>query len=216
MLLWRRVKALALAGGGRLLWLAIAVLLLSALLGPALREAIRRGWSGLTATVYHTHPSPTVIVSHLQRLNRLETARQITNHIIEVEASNGLPVWLAGERVLLIARAEAVAGIDFAELKPEQIQVEGKRVRLQLPPPRLLHVSLNEAHTKVYDRKRGWLVFQPDKEIETRARQQAIEEAREAALKGELMELAQRNAQERLTELLRSLGFEEVEVEFQR
>ena len=216
MLLWRRVKALALAGGGRLLWLAIAVLLLSALLGPALREAIRRGWSGLTATVYHAHPSPTVLVSHLQRLNRLETARQITNHIIEVEASNGLPVWLAGERVLLIARAEAVAGIDFAELKPEQIQVEGKRVRLQLPPPRLMHVSLNEAHTKVYDRKRGWLVFQPDKEIETRARQQAIEEAREAALKGELMELAQRNAQERLTELLRSLGFEEVAVEFQR
>jgi hypothetical protein len=47
MLLWRRVKALALAGGGRLLWLAIAVLLLSALLGPALREAIRRGLTEL-------------------------------------------------------------------------------------------------------------------------------------------------------------------------
>ncbi len=214
MLLWRRVKALALAGGWRLPWLAIAVLLLSALLGPALREAIWRGWSGLTATVYHTHPSPTVIVSHLQRLNRLETARQITNHIIEVEASNGLPVWLAGERVLLIARVEAVAGIDLADLKPEQIQVEGKRVRIRLPEPRLLHVSLNEAHTKVYDRKRGWLVFQPDKEIETRARQQAIVEAREAALKGELMALARRNAQERLTELMRSLGFEQVEIAF--
>lgn len=214
MLLWRRVKALALAGGGRLLWLAIVVLFLSALLGPALREAIRRGWSGLTATVYHTHPSPTVIVSHLQRLNRLETARQITNHIVEVEASNGLPVWLAGERVLLIARVEAVAGVDLSEVKPEQIRVEGKRVQMRLPEPRLLNVSINEAHTKVYDRKRGWLVFQPDKEIETRARQQAIAEAREAALKGELTELARRNAQERLTELMRSLGFEEVEVRF--
>lgn len=208
----RRLKAPLSKLGGWVLVGVLLMLVVTALLGPGLRGVLMRVWDGLTATVYRTQPSPTVIVERLQRLNRLETARQITSHVVEVETSNGLPTWLAGERVLLIARVEAVAGIDLSEIKPDHITVEGKRVRLQLPPPRLLSVSLNEAHTRVYDRKRGWLVFHPDREIETRARQQAIQEARQSALQGELMTLARTNAQKELTQLLQSLGFEQVEV----
>ncbi len=201
--------------GLRLAGLGVLVLALFLLTTPTWREAFLARLSMLTQTVYRSQPSPTVIVNQLQRLNRLETARQITTHTIEVEASNGLPTWLAGERVLLIATAEAVAGIDLAKLQPEHIRVEGKRVFLNLPEPQLLNVSLNEGRTKVYDRQRGWLVFRPDREIETRARQQAIVEARSAALQGELRNLARQNAIEELSRLLSALGFEEVQVGWQ-
>lgn len=207
-----RLKAPLSKLGGWVLVGVILVLIGTALLGPGLGGILLRVWEGLAATVYRTQPSPTVIVERLQRLNRLETACQITSRIVEVEVRDGLPSWLAGERVLLIASVEAIAGIDLSEIKPDHITVEGKRVRLQLPPPRLLSVSLNEAHTRVYDRKRGWLVFHPDPEIETRARQQAIQKARQSALQGELMNLARTNAQNELAQLLRSLGFEQVEV----
>ncbi len=197
-------------------WVGVFLLgLLLVIMAPSLREGILARLGALTQTVYRTQPSPTVIVNQLQRLNRLETARQITTHTVEVESTNGLPTWLAGERVLLLATAEAVAGIDLAQLQPHQIRVEGKRVQIELPEPRLLRVSLQEGRTKVYDRQRGWLVFRPDREIETRARQQAIAEARSAALQGELMNLARQNAIDELRRLLTTLGFDEVQVGWQ-
>ncbi|MFQ3610598.1 MAG: DUF4230 domain-containing protein [Fimbriimonadales bacterium] len=192
-------------------WLVVLMLGGILLTIPGWHQGLLARLSALTQAVYRTQPSPTVIVNQLQRLNRLETARQITTHTVAVEATNGLPLWLAGERVLLIATAEAVAGIDLSQIQPHHIRVEGKRVWLELPEPQLLRVMINEGRTQVYDRQRGLFVFQPDREIESRARQQALLEARQAALQGELMSLARQNATEELRRLLNALGFEEVQ-----
>ncbi len=199
---WRFVGKLLLIGG------IIGV-------GIGLLNRAPLGIGSWFAPRYQTLASPAVIVERLQPLSRLETARQTTTHVVEVKASNGLPDWLAGERVLLIAQAEAVAGIDLSQLRKEDIRVQGDRVSLLLPPPQIFSVHLNESQTRVYDRRRGIFVLRPDREIESRARQQAIQEAHEAAVRGTLLTFARQNAVEQLTQLLQGVGVQRVEVQFQ-
>lgn len=194
---------------------AISVLLLVAI-GLLTREA-GRGWlmdklHAVFAPVYRTQPSPVVIVERLQSMQRLETARQTTVHDVAVESSNGLPVWLTGERLRMRAVAEASAGIDLAKLQPQHVCVSGGRMWVNLPEPQLFEVVIREAGTEVYHRERGWLAFRPDRTIEQRARNQAWLEARHAALQGELLTKARQNAAAELKRLLQMLGYPEAQI----
>jgi hypothetical protein len=213
-LLWRLRRPLGrgakIAGIGILLLLALGVLT-----RESGREWLLERVRGLTATVYRPQPSPVVIVERLQAMQRMETARQTTLHDVAVEASNGLPVWLAGERLRMRVVAEASAGIDLSKLKPEHIQISGRRVRITLPEPQIFDIVIREGGAEVYHRERGWLNFHPDKQIEQRARSQAWLEARQAALQGELLHRARMNAAAELQRLLRMLGFEHAQIGWQ-
>ncbi len=194
---------------------AISILLLVTI-GLLTREA-GRTWlmdrlQAVFAPVYRTQPSPLVIVERLQSMQRLETARQTTVHDVVVEASNGLPIWLTGERLRMRVVAEASAGIDLSKLQPAHVRVSGERVWITLPEPQLFDVTIREAGTEVYHRERGWLAFRPDKTIEQRARNQAWLEARNAALQGELLHQARQNAATELQRLLQMLGFKNAQV----
>lgn len=199
-------------------WLAIGLLVLFAftlLTRETGREWLLSRLQSLGAPLYRTQPSPVVIVERLQAMQRLETARQTTLHDVAVEVTNGLPAWLAGERLRMRIVAETSAGIDLAKLRPEHVQVSGKQVRLILPEPQLFEISLQEGSAEVYHRQRGWLVFRPDTTIEKRARTQAWLEARNAALQGELMAKARQNAAHELARLLEMLGYDKVQVSWQ-
>ncbi len=209
---WRRPigRGARVVGVGLLLLLALGLLT-----REAGREWLLERLRGLTATVYRTQPSPIVLVERLQAMQRLETARQTTMHDVAIEASNGLPVWLAGERLRMRARAEVSAGIDLGKLKPEHVQVSGGRVRIHLPEPQIFDIVIREQGTEVYHRERGWLVFRPDKAIEQRARNQVWLEARQAALQGELLSRARANAAAEIERLLAMLGYESIQVGWQ-
>ena len=154
-------------------------------------------------------------MQQISAMNRLETARQTTLHDVAVETTNGLPVWLAGERLRMRVVAEVSAGVNLQQLRPQDVQVQDRRVVITLPPPQLFDVLIREAGTQVYHRERGWLVFHPDKELEQRARQQAWLEARNAARESGLLKHARQNAENVLGELLRKLGFKQVEIRWQ-
>lgn len=199
--------AVGIVAGGTLL-----LVLLSSPLGEGMRDSMRQTVSNLFEKRSSAHATAPVIVEKLQALNRLETARQTTQHQIEAKTERGiLPDFLAGEKVRLQAQAEAVAGIDLKDLKPQDIQVQGERVIIKLPTVRLFQVSLNEAVTQVYHREKGWLVFNPDKDLEREARLLAWSEARQAALQGDLLKKARTHAEENLSQLIRSFGFQSVE-----
>lgn len=209
---WRRPlgRGVKIAGIGLLLLLAFGVLT-----RETGHEWLLDRMRSLTATVYRSQSSPVVIVERLQAIQRLETARQTTLHDVAVEASNGLPVWLAGERLRMRVVAEASAGIDLRKLTPEHVQVSGKQVRITLPEPQIFDIVIREVGTEVYHRERGWLNFHPDKQIEQRARLQAWQEARQAALQGELLHQARINAASELQRLLEMLHFEQVQISWQ-
>jgi len=167
----------------------------------------------LKARVVSVTPSPTVVVQRLQALNQLETAQFVSQHIVEAKSeSTWLPSFLAGERLLLVAQVEVIAGLDMKRVSPSDIEVKGDEVVVTLPPPKILSVRIDEAKTRVFARERGWLVFNPNIDLEREARLQALTEARQAALRSELLPFAQQKAEENLRTFLQALGFKRVEI----
>jgi hypothetical protein len=167
----------------------------------------------LASRVITVTPSPTVIVERLQSLNRLETARLVSQHVVEAKAeSEWLPSFLAGERLVLVAQVEVIAGVDMKEVSPKDIEVEGDKVVVSLPQPKIFSAKIDEAKTQVIARERGWLVFNPDKDLEREARLQALSEAKLSAIKSDLLPFARQKAEENLRAFLHALGFKQVEI----
>ncbi len=153
------------------------------------------------------------VLKELRSLNRLETASFTVEKIIDAGTSgNAFSEFLYGDRILLIANGQIIAGFDLSNLKEEEVVINGKEIKLILPKPQILVTTLDNNKTRVYDRKRG-ILSQGDKDLEAKARLAAEQSIYEAACKGNILEEASNNARKQLGALLKALGFETVTIE---
>ena len=153
------------------------------------------------------------MVDRIQRLQRLETVVYTMDKLVTGAKENPIfPDFLAGDRLLMMVHGEVVAGIDFSNLKPGDVSVEGKQVHLHLPAPQVFSARLDSAKTRVYSRQTGLLV-PTDPNLETQVRQEAERQLQEAALADGILRTAQQNATSTITSLLQGLGFEKIEFE---
>src|SRR6266403_3929095 len=123
-----------------------------------------------------------------------------------------LPNFLTGDRLLMMVHGEVVAGIDFSNLKPDDVKVDGKQIHLHLPAAQVFSTRLDSGKTRVYSRQTGLLV-PTDPNLETQVRQEAERQLQEAALADGILRTAQQNATSTITSLLQGLGFEKIEFE---
>src|ERR1700681_4196585 len=70
-------------------------------------------------------------VDRIQRLQRLETVVYTMDKLVTGAKENPLlPDFLTGDRLLMMVHGEVVAGIDFSNLKADDVKVDGKHVHL--------------------------------------------------------------------------------------
>jgi hypothetical protein len=168
-------------------------------------------WSALLGRGDHYGLSQPTVVNRIQRLQRLETVVYTMDKIVTGERENPfLPNFLAGDRILLLVHGEAVAGIDFGNLKSGDVSIQGRNVRLRLPQPQLFSTRLDSDKTRVYSRETGLLV-PVDPNLESRVRQEAEHQLQDAALQDGILQTAQLNARSTITSLLAGLGFEKID-----
>jgi len=147
------------------------------------------------------------VIKQVQSLNRLETAQFTIEKVIDAGTNGNIfQQFLFGDKLLLIAQGDVIAGVDMTKVKENDIQIDNTAVRLTLPPPEILIATLNNDQTRVYDRKTG-LLTKGDKDLEAKARDQATKIIRQAACDGHILDTAATNARNQLTALLKSLGF---------
>ena len=150
------------------------------------------------------------LLREIQRLNELVTVKYSIQKVVGVEEQKSP---LGTEKLLLITQAQVLAGIDLSALRTENIIVTKSKARLiQLPPAKILHVVIDEKQTKVWDRQiTWWTPWAPySKDLESRARQTAIESTKQAALEMGILKEAERNARTSIETLLRAAGIEQV------
>jgi hypothetical protein len=102
------------------------------------------------------------------------------------------------------------AGIDLKELKTNDVEISGKKIRVTLPPSRITETYLDDNKTEVVDYKLG-LLRAFDKNLEQDARRQAILDINRAAREAGILHDADDRARAQMESLLKLLGFEEVE-----
>jgi uncharacterized protein DUF4230 len=174
---------------------------------------LSRMWSAVTGRTLTIDVSQPTVVDRIQRLQRLETVVYTMDKLVTGAKENPLlPDFLTGDRLLMIAHGEVVAGIDFSNLKPGDVRVEGKQVHLHLPLSQVFSTRLDSAKTRVYSRQTGVLV-PTDPNLETQVRQEAERQLLQAAIADGILKTAQTNAAATITSLLQGLGFEKVELD---
>ncbi len=176
--------------------------------GRALLSQMLSAVTGRTISIDVSQPT---VVDRIQRLQRLETVVYTVDKLVTGAKENPfLPDFLTGDRILMMVHGEVVAGIDFSNLKPDDVRVDGKQVRLHLPAAQLFSTRLDSARTRVYSRQTGLLV-PTDPNLETQVRQEAERQLQDAALADGILRTAQQNAASTLSSLLQGLGFEKVD-----
>lgn len=151
--------------------------------------------------------SRTTVIKELRELQRLETASFTIEKVIDAGTDgNRFQEILFGDRILLIAHGEVIAGFDLSKLKANDIVIEDRTLRLTLPAPEILVTTLNSDETRVYDRQQG-LLSRGDKDLESQARLEAERAIREAACQGKILDEASKNARNQLTALFKTMQF---------
>jgi hypothetical protein len=203
----------------------LLVVLLSLVLGAvALAVFLRQATTGILARVATAITGRTTafdtsvpaVVQRIQRLNRLETVVYSIDTVVEGSKSSPvLPDLLAGDRLLLVVHGQSIAGIDLAQLKPEDVRIDNKdgaqSIHVTLPASQLFVTTLDNQHTRVYARSTGLLV-PVDQNLESDTRAKAEQQLQQAALADGILDTARKNARATVTTLLYSLGFQKVDV----
>lgn len=156
---------------------------------------------------YTFRTSSQTVIKELRTLNRLETAAFTIEKVIDAGTSgNKLQEVLFGDRILLIAHGEVIAGFDLSKMANDSVKISGGTLRVTLPSPEILVTRIDNEQTRVYDRKLG-LLTRGEKDLEAKARAEAERIIRDAAIKGNILDEARKNARNQLTSLFRTMGF---------
>ncbi len=181
------------------------------LAGKSGREVLSHVWSAVTGRTLSIDVTQPTVVDRIRRLQRLETVVYTMDKIVTGAKDNPIfPDFLAGDRLLMLVHGECVAGIDFADLKPGDVRVNGKQIQLHLPAPQVFRTRIDSAKTRVYSRQTGLLV-PTDPNLETKVRQEAERQLQEDAMADGILRTAQQNAASTIRSLLQGLGFEKID-----
>ena len=194
------------------------VLLLGGLIMVIFLRHANTGFLSRVATAITGRSSPTydtsvpAIVQKIQRLNRLETVVYSLDTVVEGSKSSAvLPDLIAGDRILLIVHGQSIAGIDLSKLRPEDVHITGRSIRVTLPASELFVTTIDNQRTRVYARSTG-LLASADQNLESETRAHAQDQLQKDALSDGILDAARKNARATVTTLLYGLGFDHVEV----
>jgi hypothetical protein len=171
-----------------------------------LRPLLGLGWNEKVTV------SDSTVVRNIQQLQRLETVVYTLDQIVTEERSTILPQALVGERILMIVHGDVTAGVDLGRLRPGDVQIHGRSVKVRLVPAQIFATRIDNQKTRVYSRDAG-LFTSPDPQMETNVRRRAEQQLTAAAFQDGILNNARDNAKNTVTALLRSLGFEQVEID---
>ena len=150
--------------------------------------------------------SSATVLRQVQTLSQLVTVKYVMEKVVVMEDVK----WFGDNRVLLVASGVVKAGVNFDQLKPEDLQVSEKKVSIRLPAPQVTDAYLDERQTRVIERTTG-LLRSFDKDLEQNARQIAVDDIRRAARTAGILKDADERAQAQLKNFFGQMG---LEVEF--
>jgi hypothetical protein len=100
----------------------------------------RAGWLGLLGILLAyqagcARPDPKAfLLNRLQSAAKLATVKFTFNKVIWGEKEKRLFLKLKNASFLALSKVEITAGIDLAKMKPSDVEISGRHVRLKVPP----------------------------------------------------------------------------------
>jgi Protein of unknown function (DUF4230) len=143
------------------------------------------------------------LLQQVRTLSHLVTVQYIIEKVVIEDDVK----WFGENRVLLVAHGIVKAGIDFSQIKPDDLRVVGKKVIIKLPRAQITDTYLDDKQTKVIERTTG-LLRSFDKDLEQNARENAVASIRLAAHDNGILKDADERARDQLKSLFTQMGYE--------
>lgn len=158
------------------------------------------------------------VITQVRELSRLEGVSYHIERVVDLKEEQRMLFGLveAEDAILLVASGDVVAGVDLGQLQRSDISVsgDGHAVTLRLPSAEVFSARLDSARTYVHSRKTDLLAARRES-LETRARQAAEQTLRAAAEDAGILKRAEESVSRTVSSLVRALGFERVQIDFQ-
>ncbi len=164
-----------------------------------------------------TIPTNAIIVTQVQQVGKLETATYTLQQIIVYDQTTPWYEKLFGSsKKLFVVYGTVTAGIDLSQLNQSDVQVQGKKVTLNMPAPYIMNSAVDPTRTQVYDADTGaYSIFPknlgPNTTIQILAAAQKSQPG-EACRDGILQQAAS-SAKTQLTSLLKTTGFTTITID---
>ncbi|RZK23439.1 MAG: DUF4230 domain-containing protein [Hymenobacter sp.] len=169
-------------------------------------------WQKIGPTLAALNPlaaqEPQVTVTHntvltqVEALGRLELVRYRFKDVVEYKRSAKY-AFLPDAKAALIVGGEAVGCLDLRKLKPQDVTLEGDSVvRVLLPAPELCTFQINHDQSRVFSTEN---TFFQDAQVVDEAYRYAEAQVRRSALQSGILAETQRNAEQILVPMLRTL-----------
>jgi hypothetical protein len=162
------------------------------------------------------------VLQSLEDIGEYRAASANYELLVDLEQDTDLPAVILGERTLFVAVGSVDAGVDLTAIGPDAVTVseDGAGVSVVLPAAEVYDAELDLRRSYTFERDEGLLnrignVFSGDGGYQQEVMVVAEERLNEAArANGDLAERAEENTAAMLESLLRSLGYERVEIRF--
>ncbi len=159
-----------------------------------------------------------VMVNQIRGANELATAVFVMEAVVPTKRDRLVGNFTLGTTTLLyIAYGEVRAGVDLSQIEPEDIQDQGDRLEITLPPAQILDAKIDINRSSVYDYDRGFLGLGPDTapELQTLAGQAALEKIITTACQGNILSQANDRAKLAVGQLLSSVADKTIQINLQ-
>jgi hypothetical protein len=160
----------------------------------------------------------TIILDKVQQLSTLTTARYNFSTVVTSQREMPAPLQLLyGERLALVAVGHVTAGVNLSALTTGDITLADGMLRLNLPAASLQDCFLDENASYVIERDTG-LFNRGVVDLESTARQYAVDQFKQFALDEGILTTAETQAQDAIQQVIalaESENIQTVEITFQ-
>jgi len=158
-------------------------------------------------------PAPSGIVVAMQQMQELATAEYVITKV--VKASDNQTWYKIGDRKILITcEARVKAGIDFSAMDTRYVSIKEKTISIQLPPPKIISVNIPPEKIQVAYQDIGSFRSNFSVAEQNQLMKQAEKQVLAKSSQLGILEEAKTNTRIWLTGYLSSLGFEQIDIQF--
>ncbi|MEN8119905.1 MAG: DUF4230 domain-containing protein [Bacteroidota bacterium] len=169
----------------------------------------------ISVSCFRSEPDRAMVISKLKNSAKLATVEYIVTKVISAKDHN----WFAKD-AYFFAETEATikAGIDLDKLKDEDIQIDGSKINVLLPPIEILNFSYPAEGFRVIEKYSDEAAIFKWNSISVAIKDDLYRQG-EADIRQNIDDLriintAQRNTRVLLTKILNLSGFEEIYIDF--
>ena len=207
------LKNLLIWGGGSV---AVTLAIASLNLGRSSWQALQNlsQWTRITTQAPQTDLA-TVVVQQIRGVSELTTTIFAMETVVPTsQARQWGNVVVGRTQLLYIGYGEVRAGIDLSQITTENVQQNGDRLTVTLPPPQILDKKIDVERSRIYDYDRGFLNLGPDTvpQLQTLAQQETLAKIVAAACDQGILAQANDRAAMAVQGLLTNTGFQQIEV----